>query len=87
MDIIIFQSIMDGWKRKLIVKDKVNGYKHTENKGIHFFSRGEITFIIDTSIENATIEKFNYSKYQYEDISYNEARKFVTVSKLRKIQE
>ncbi len=37
---ITFQPVMDGIKRKLIINDKVAGYKHTEQYGIHF-SAGE----------------------------------------------
>lgn len=82
---IIFEPIMDGWKRKAIVKDRVNGYKHAEAQDIHFFQRGNIAYIVNVHNEAVTLEKFDYSKAHYLSVEYNDFRKFVDVEKVEKI--
>ena len=62
---ITFQPVMDGIKRKLIINDKVAGYKHTEQYGIHFFSRGKISYMFDTNFEAVKIKKIDSSTDQF----------------------
>lgn len=76
---ITFQPVLDGVKRMATVKEHVNGYKHTENLGIHIFRRGKIGFIIDTNWENVSIKKFNYSTASYEYVGYEHFHKFINI--------
>lgn len=82
---ITFEPIMDGWKRKAVVKDKVNGYKHTEAQGVHFFRRGKVAYIIDTHSLSVTLEKYDYSEAHYLSVEYNDFSKFVDIEKVEKI--
>lgn len=82
---ITFEPIMDGWKRKAIVKDKVNGYKHTEAKGIHFFQRGSVVYTINTYTEAVILEKYDYSEAHYLSVNYDDFRKFIDIEKVEEM--
>lgn len=84
---IVFQSILDGVKRTAIVKRNVNGYKHTENLGIHIFKRGKIGFIIDTNSDNVSIRKFNYNTATYEDLYYEHFHKFIDIIVIGNVED
>lgn len=83
--IIIFQPIMDGWKRKCIVKDTVNGYKHEEESGIHFFTRGNIQYTFNSNTESVEMMKYNISTKERLYISYEEVEKFIDIEKVKRI--
>ena len=76
---ITFQPVMDGIKRKLIINDKVAGYKHTEQYGIHFFSRGKISYMFDTNFEAVKIKKIDSSTDQFLSITNQEIKKFICI--------
>lgn len=76
---IVFQPILDGIERIAIIKERVNGYKHTEDSGIHIFKRGKIGFIIDANSENISIERFNYYTASYEHLGYEHFHKFIDI--------
>jgi len=79
MKTITFEPVMDGRRRKLVVNDRVNGYKHTEVHGIHYFSRGNISYIIDMNKEASTLRKFDYSTASYLYVTYDEFHKFLKI--------
>lgn len=83
MRIVQLQTIVDGKRRIAVPKEKVNGWRHTSGWGIHIYARGHIGYIVDTEPENgggATLEKFDYKRFEYLDIqSYDEFRKFCDI--------
>lgn len=79
MDKIVFQPIMDGIKRKLVINSNVAGYKHTEQYGIHFFRRGKIGYMFDTNLEAVAMKKIDYVNDKYLPITYEEVRKFICI--------
>lgn len=76
---IIFEPVMNGWKRKLTVKSRVTGYKHVETNNIHFYSRGNIEYLFDLTKEAAVIRKFDCSVCKYVSITYEEVHKFIEI--------
>lgn len=75
---IEFEPVLNGIVRKATPKEKVNGYKHTESNGIHFYTRGKIAFIVDTN-HGCTLEKFDYSKHKYLPVIYNDFHRFIDI--------
>lgn len=79
MRTIVFAPILDGKKRKAVVKEKVNGWKHTEKHHIHFFSRGKISYLINTLTYECELRKYDYSKACYCDVTYDDFHKFIDI--------
>lgn len=76
---ITFQPVMNGIKRTAEPREKVNGYNHTQKDNVHLYRRGNIAYIVDTTTEEVTIQKFDYSTSEYKNISYEEAHKFINI--------
>lgn len=83
---ITFAPVMDGWRRKVVVKDKVNGYSHTVSvSGVHYFRRADIGYIISNVDGAATFEKVDYSTCSSLDVKYDDFHKFVDIQKVGQI--
>lgn len=81
---IIFEPIMNGWKRKLTVKSRVTGYRHGETNNVHFYTRGSISYLFDLAKESAVIRKFDYSLCKYIGITYEEILKFIEITNIER---
>jgi hypothetical protein len=77
MKAIKFEKIMDGVERRAIPRAKVNGWKHTDANGIHFYRRGDIGYMWDE--HEQTLERFNYSRCVYECLKHNDFHKFMHI--------
>lgn len=79
MKMVKFQPIMDGVKRKAAIKEKVNGWNHSEYSDIHYFRRGKIGYIINAITDEVEFRKFDYSESRYLDVTYEEFHKFIDI--------
>lgn len=83
--IITFQPVMDGIERKCIVKDTVPGYKHDESalKGLHYFGRGNIDYVVDARNKEVKFWKYNYKIEENIPVTCEEFTKFIDIVKLQ----
>lgn len=79
MKTITFEPVMDGRKRKMNLKSRVPGYRHTETFHLHFYQRGKKAYIFNTHTEAVTIRKFDYESCTYQEIDYPEIAKFIEI--------
>lgn len=77
---------MDGWRRKVVVRNKVNGYRHRVSiDGIHTFRRGNIGYILSNVDDKATIEKVDYASWGLMEVEFDDFYKFADIQKVESV--